>query len=121
LDWRLALDLAAIATAQPISLSRWLAAAEPRARAFAESFSLEVVQLESLLAAYDSQTRRAAIFGHPLWRRDEAYWVEEQVIAADEIAAAREVASVEMYDMLTLIRYPSVPAAWLTARDVPVA
>ena len=106
-----------MASGQPLPLSRWLDGADARVSAFAGAFGLEPLSLGILRGAYDPETRRAAIFSHPLWRRDDAFWVEEQVEAADQVAAEREVSAIEMFDLLTLTRYPSVPAAWLTARD----
>jgi DEAD/DEAH box helicase domain-containing protein len=117
LDWRLALDLAAVAAGEKLPLFRWIDRAERRVIAFSEAFEFKPLALQRLWGSYDAGTGRVAIFGHPLWRRDEPFWVEEQIVAADEAAAQHDISAIEMYDLLTLIRYPSAPAAWLTGRS----
>jgi len=85
LDWRLALDVAELAAGRELTLNRWLADAPRLARNFVEAFggALEgaVVVEDAELVALRAGTK-AAVIGHPLWRREEQLWTPEQEAAA---------------------------------------
>lgn len=116
LDWRLALDMAALAAGEQLPLDRWLANTETLVRAFSANFGYEPLQLGTLWGAYSQDAHKAVIFGHPLWRTEPAWWTSEQVEAEGEALAQRNSPQVGASDMLTLLRYPGKPAAWLNAR-----
>ncbi|MEK6438958.1 DUF1998 domain-containing protein [Pseudonocardia sp. T1-2H] len=72
LDWRLALDMLAIAAGEQLPFELWQA----RGRALAESLTaIEGVDLEhhtivNVPVIADGRTGRAVALGHPLWRRE---------------------------------------------------
>jgi DEAD/DEAH box helicase domain-containing protein len=113
LDWRLALDMADMAAGEALPLHRWLPAAARLVPAFCSSdlTGLDAFEVEGLWAAFDAQSTTAAIFGHPLWRTDEAYWVPEQVLAQLAAAERRGSTRTVAVDLLTLTRYPGRVAA----------
>jgi DEAD/DEAH box helicase domain-containing protein len=85
LDWRLALDVAELAAGRELTLNRWLADAPRLAMNFVEAFGgaldgASVVQGGDLVAL--STGTKAAVIGHPLWRREEKLWTPEQQAAA---------------------------------------
>ncbi len=112
LDWRLALDVAELATGTSLTVDRWLGRAESLATAFVNAFDLEALEADVLMAARDPASGRVAFFGHPLWRLDEGYYTEEQARAH---GAAKKVtsASVRAFDLATLARAPQNIFAWL--------
>jgi DEAD/DEAH box helicase domain-containing protein len=116
LDWRLGLDLAEVAAGRPLSLARWLPFGEPTVRAFAEGFALAPLRLGELSGAKGEESGRVAFFGHPLWRLDEPYWVEQQVIASELARRDHQATDVRAFDLHTLLRFPQDVAAWLVPR-----
>ena len=85
LDWRLALDVAELASGGQLSTDRWLGQADRLAEQFVKAYhgALEGVAVRSAGSLLTVQTRsRAVIIGHPLWRRDEQFWNEAQAQAA---------------------------------------
>ena len=73
LDWRLALDMIDLARGLPLSLSRWELGRQMQA-AFMDSFGKTVrlhrSEFGPLPAIFNPETRRLALFGHPLWRTE---------------------------------------------------
>lgn len=115
LDWRLALDLADLAAGGDLSPQRWFGRAEGEVQNFAEAFHLIPMALGPLHGAMDVMTGRVAFFGHPLWRLDEDYWLEEQVEARDAAAGMSAVREIGAFDLLTLLRYPQNVVSWLVS------
>jgi DEAD/DEAH box helicase domain-containing protein len=115
LDWRLALDLADLASGQPLSLRRWSAGADARLAAFCDGFGFRREVVGGLHAAQHPASKRVALFGHPLWRHDEAFWVEEQAEAAEEARSRLGASEVAARDLMELIRWPGAAATWLYA------
>jgi DEAD/DEAH box helicase domain-containing protein len=112
LDWRLALDVAELASGVALDADRWLGRAGQLRRAFVEAFDLEPIDVGDLTGAQDRETGRIAFFGHPLWRLDEAYYTEEQA-RAHAAAAKTTSAPVRAFDLMTLARVPQNVFAWL--------
>jgi DEAD/DEAH box helicase domain-containing protein len=109
LDWRLGLDLAELSSGKPLTLGRWLGRAEEEARTFIAAFrpalpDLERVQLGPLWGVSSAARGRAVFFGHPLWRLDQAYFVDAQRAAVD--AARRLGVEARPIDLFTLRRTP---------------
>jgi DEAD/DEAH box helicase domain-containing protein len=115
LDWRLGLDLAAVATGEQLPLHRWLDRAREDVTAFAEAFDVTPLELGSLWGVQDAHTRRVAFLGHPLWRLDQAYWVSAQVEAADLARREHGATSVQPFDLHTLTRWAHNVIAWLVS------
>jgi DEAD/DEAH box helicase domain-containing protein len=113
LDWRLALDVADLAVGHSLTISRWLGRAEPNVHTFATAFNVVPLHLGELWGAVEESTGRVAIFGHPLWRRDEAYWVDEQVDAADLAIQNHGATEVAAFDLHVLGRAPQNVFAWM--------
>lgn len=113
LDWRLALDVAELAAGRSLTADRWLTDAERGVGAFAAAFSVQPVHLGQLWGAKEETTGRVAVFGHPLWRRDEAYWVDDQVDSADLATQEHGADGVGAFDLHTLSRAPQNVFAWM--------
>ena len=113
LDWRLGLDLAELAAKRPLREERWLSRGEATAAAFAEAFQTRALSLEGLPAVIDDSTKRLAFFGHPLWRLDDAYHSEAQILAMDAAHNGLGATEVKAFDLYTLTRWPQDVFAWL--------
>ena len=113
LDWRLGLDLAEVAAGRPLSVSRWLPLAHPAVVTFAGGFALTPISLGNLWGAKEERSGRVAFFGHPLWRLDTAYWVEDQVIASELASLNHGASHVRAFDLYTLLHFPQEVAKWL--------
>jgi DEAD/DEAH box helicase domain-containing protein len=77
LDWRLALDVAELATGARLRTKRWLNLVPAAATAFAAAYGealdgCDVREVDDLFAI--CANGRAVVVGHPLWRRDEQHW-----------------------------------------------
>lgn len=88
LDWRLALDVAELASGRALSTDRWFAQSQRLAEQFVDAYGgaledLTILSAGSLLVL--TASGRAAVIGHPLWRHDEQMWTEEQAGAAAEL------------------------------------
>ena len=111
LDWRLALDVAALAAGLPLPPDRWLTRAEHQADLFVRAYSQALpcrVELASGLHAIirrDNQT--AVVLGHPLWMHDEKYLNAEQAEAYDIVRSDLGVPKVTISDLWVLDRIPT--------------
>jgi DEAD/DEAH box helicase domain-containing protein len=110
LDWRLALDTAALAAGRPLSSQRWASRSEALSRAFVEAFgsavACEVVVVGAGLVAVIRRDRAAGVvLGHPLWRQDAAHLNHAQAVALDELSVLG-VPMPQMSDPWTLQRHP---------------
>jgi len=94
LDWRLALDVAELASGARLSTSRWLGRAERLAANFvaaynsAMSCTIEPVG-DDLLALVRVDRERGVVLGHPMWRHDEAHFNNQQAEAYDTLQGRR--------------------------------
>jgi DEAD/DEAH box helicase domain-containing protein len=117
LDWRLALDMVELAKGQEISLRRWISRAHREARSLVVSLrregDLESTDVAGLPAVYSRSTRRAAIFGHPLWRNESPWWVEQQVEADIAVREIEGISAVRAFDFLALTRGSLEVFKWL--------
>lgn len=91
LDWRLALDVAELAAGGQLQTERWLDGAEAQARTFQDAYGgaldgVDVLSSAGPLVALRSG-KKAAVVGHPLWRREEEMWTSEQVTTTRELRA----------------------------------
>jgi DEAD/DEAH box helicase domain-containing protein len=115
LDWRLSIDMAELAAGRPLQKDRWLVPAQAEVERFVKGFGqgLRAVEVGGLWAATSEQTGHTAFFGHPLWRLDEAFWVDEQIDAAEAIVSdGREAGA---FDLYSLARTPQDAFRWLVA------
>jgi DEAD/DEAH box helicase domain-containing protein len=111
LDWRLAIDVATLASGRELDTSRWLDRAAPLARIFAQAYSsalpCEVVMLGAgLVAIVRNDRKRGAIVGHPLWRREQSHFNSVQAEAHEELADMGAEA-ITMTDPWVLQRIPA--------------
>ena len=117
LDWRLALDLAQLAKGDSLPAERWLSRGESIAGSFVAAFGehtkFEPVRTGGLHGVASPLAGRAAVFGHPLWRSEPAYFVESQRTADSQLRSERGVQEVRFFDLRTLQRDPAKVFAWL--------
>jgi DEAD/DEAH box helicase domain-containing protein len=78
LNWRLALDVADLAIGGSVKLSRWMDRAPMLVAHFCRAFSSAVQLTPGITSAglhyvASGNDRKVVLFGHPLWRRDDAY------------------------------------------------
>src|SRR5262249_34006836 len=88
LDWRLALDLAEIASGVQPDIARWLSAGADAAQYLVTAFGKTGIALETkivgpLAGVYAPSENRIVVFSHPLWRNEEPFWAQEQSSARD--------------------------------------
>jgi DEAD/DEAH box helicase domain-containing protein len=112
LDWRLALDVANLASGAALDTTRWLRRAEPLAVSFTKAFSAAVPCTirevgDGLLAIVRADMARGVIVGHPLWRHDQAQFNSVQAEAFDELLSEIGVAEASMTDVWVLERIPA--------------
>jgi DEAD/DEAH box helicase domain-containing protein len=117
LDWRLALDIADVASGRPLETQRWLDRGHDLVKhfvaAFGEATSLEPVDLKGVHGVIDRGRSRAAFFGHPLWRGDVRYFTEPQAEADLLLRRDFGMSEIRAFDLLTLDREPHDVFAWL--------
>lgn len=116
LDWRLALDMAEIARGRELVQSRWFDMGPVLAREFVEAFAYPGLRVEiaaGLVCVVAPDRRRAVVVGHPLWRRDEDYWLPEQVDARDSLPDG--IDEVRMTDPFEMRRAPQNIYTWLVS------
>lgn len=117
LDWRLALDLVQVARGGPMPLERWISRGKEMTDGFLGAFggspAHEHIVAGELHGVYAPTARRAALFGHPLWRAQQKYLVDRQKIAASRVRASQNVEAIRFFDIATLQRYPARVYAWL--------
>jgi DEAD/DEAH box helicase domain-containing protein len=114
LDWRLALDVAELASGVSLTSERWLSRSQPLVSSFVKAFDLQQIALGDLIGARDPASQRIAFFGHPLWRVDEAYYTSEQS-RAQALAKKETTAEVRAFDLMTLARASQNVFAWLVS------
>lgn len=108
LDWRLALDVAEMASGSGLTTERWLGKAEGTAERFLMAYS-EALEHAVTLRAAGSLTAlvtqsKAVVLGHPLWRRDIDGWNERQHEAHSTLVSDGKL--VVMSDVRALSRRP---------------
>lgn len=108
LDWRLALDVAELASGLPLTTSRWLdrsvSLAEGLAVTFRDVARLEVGRSGGLTTLIVPSARKTVVIGHPLWGRLPGTLSPEQEKAIEAVAATGMTA--ELLDVRTLTRSP---------------
>lgn len=112
LDWRLALDVAALAAGSKLDSSRCLSRSELLASAFVRGFGqavpCEVLETRTgLLSIVTSDRSKGAVIGHPLWRHDRESLNEIQSFAFAELEGELGVDQVHLTDTWVLERIPS--------------
>ena len=117
LDWRLALDLARLANGDALPTELWLSRGESMVGSFVAAFGgftdFDAVTANGLRGVVSPQANRAAVFGHPLWRSDPAYYVEAQRAADAKLKTEFTVQEVRFFDLRTLQKHPARVFAWL--------
>lgn len=111
LDWRLALDVATLASGLPLPTHRWFSEAERKAdqfvTAYAEALPCDVVRVGDLFAVVRNDRSAAVVLGHPLWLHDEKFLNESQAESFEEIRSSFGVRKVSMSDLWVLDRIPA--------------
>jgi len=120
LDWRLAVDLAEAAAGKGLNLERWLAGAADQVESFIEAYgqvdeslNQERIELANLQGIRSPAANRIVILGHPLWRRNDAYYVSEQREGLNEAYRLYPNDEVVFSDLYTLRRRSDQIAAWV--------
>ena len=118
LDWRLALDVLDLVRDGVLDESRWFAEAPRLVQRFVEGNltlgGVERFEWAGLQGVFVAESRRAAVFGHPLWRVSTD---DHDPRFSDAFArATQEVgpSTMQAFDLFTLTRNPGVPLGWLT-------
>lgn len=110
LDWRLALDMAALAAGEKLPLHRWFSRAPHNAdvfvRAYGGALPCHVRRVGELVAVVRDDQRRAVLFGHPLWLHSQNFFNEIQADATDILQTDHSIADVQMSDLFVLDRMP---------------
>lgn len=117
LDWRLALDMLDLAAGQLLDQERWTGPASSLAAALARTPALALVSgttSNGLAYLADSRKSKAVLLGHPLWRQDLAYAVEDQVLGIDLLEHDHGIKQVHVVDVFTATRRPLAVLKCLT-------
>jgi DEAD/DEAH box helicase domain-containing protein len=101
LDWRLALDMVALALGGSPSLARWTERSRVVADALADAFALESTELAGLPAIQHPGSGRSVVLGHPLWSSRDHELETQQAEARREAPGA-----CELLDPVTADRAP---------------
>lgn len=124
LDWRLALDLAEIASGAELRTDRWLRNAQTQVESFIDAYASvdeeldhEPVALGLLQAVRSGSAGRIAVFGHPLWRREQEYFVEPQREAFEVGAAQFPGEEMRYFNLRELRRDSDSIAVWINGVD----
>lgn len=111
LDWRLALDVAALAAGEKLPVDRWFSRgpllAESFVQAYREAVSCHVEEVAGLLAIVRDDRRGAVLLGHPLWLHQPAFFNEAQADAYDILRTDIGVPHVGVSDLYVLHRMPA--------------
>ncbi len=111
LDWRLALDVVALAAGESLPTERWLRRGRDLTnlfvRAYEQSIPCRVEAAGGLHAIVTEDSNSAVILGHPLWIHDARYFNEVQAEAYDIVRSDLGVSSVTMSDLWVLDRIPA--------------
>lgn len=108
LDWRLALDVAALAAGLPLPTDRWLSRAPHLAdvfvRAYHDAVPSHVEVVGDLHAIVRDDGKAAVILGHPLWMHADAHLNEVQAESFDIVRTDLGVPNVAVSDLYVLDR-----------------
>jgi DEAD/DEAH box helicase domain-containing protein len=108
LDWRLGLDVAALANGDSLPLERWLGQGADRALRFVRAYqaegTLEVEEVAGLPAIMRRDRTKAVLLGHPLWLHNPAFLNEQQAEAYDVLTTDLGVGKVIVSDLYVLDR-----------------
>jgi DEAD/DEAH box helicase domain-containing protein len=111
LDWRLGLDVAALAAGHSLPTERWLnrgrVLTERFTRAFSGALPCHVENLADLHAIVRDDLRVAVVLGHPLWIHDERFLNIQQAEAYETVRSELNVDRVVMSDLWVLDRIPA--------------
>lgn len=111
LDWRLALDVAALAAGLQLPTGRWFERAgvltERFARAFHDAVPCHVDVANGLHTVIRDDLAAAVVLGHPLWMHDERYLNDLQAEAYDIVRSDLGVPRVVVSDLWVLDRIPA--------------
>jgi len=111
LDWRLALDMAALAAGLPLPTDRWLSRADHLTslfiRAYEQALPCRVETVGDLRAIILSDDRAAVVLGHPLWMHDDRYLNDTQAESYDILRSDLGIRKVIVSDLWVLDRIPA--------------
>ena len=110
LDWRLGLDVVDLALGQELDVMHWASRTDLLIRSFIAGYGQHLKvsgdHVNGIPAILTSEGRGAAVlFGHPLWRHDEANWNPEVRRAVTELRG-RGISMVAVSDTFVLDRTP---------------
>jgi DEAD/DEAH box helicase domain-containing protein len=123
LNWRLALDMAEIATGSQLRTERWLGWAPELVETFVSSYQHpgEVDHEQHVFGALQSvrslSCRRSVLFIHPLWLENEDHLVAAQQEARDELLRSHPQDEVRFVDLYSLQQNPDPIAAWVNGHS----
>jgi DEAD/DEAH box helicase domain-containing protein len=111
LDWRLALDVAALATGLPLPTDRWLSRSAHLAalfvRAYEQALPCRVEATGQLHSIVTQDSRSAVVLGHPLWLHDPRFMNDMQAEAYDIARSDLGAPKVVLSDLWVLDRIPA--------------
>jgi DEAD/DEAH box helicase domain-containing protein len=121
LDWRLALDVATLASGLPLQTDRWLQRAASMTdlfvRAYEQALPCRVVVAGDLHAIVRQDDQAAVVFGHPLWIHDPRFLNSAQAESYDIVRTDLNVPKVIVSDLWVLDRIPAKVFGLLRGSD----
>lgn len=111
LDWRLALDVTALAAGLALPTHRWLERSDRLSglfvRAYDQALPCRVEAAGDLLALVRNDGKAAVVLGHPLWIHDEKFLNDVQAESYDVVRSDLGVEKVSISDLWVLDRIPA--------------
>ena len=118
LDWRLALDVLDLVRDGELDESRWFAEAGQLVRSFVDGNlglgRVEQFEYGGLHGVLVPDSKRAIVFGHPLWRLAAPYHNPQLAEAFAQADQKIGPSAMQAFDLFTLARNPGAPLSWLT-------
>jgi DEAD/DEAH box helicase domain-containing protein len=117
MDWRLGLDVAALAMGEDLDPVRWFVDIHDRIERFLTAYrahrSLIWGEISGLPYIATANKSSAIILGHPLWMQSGAHLNDVQQSAGAELESTLGISSIRFSDPFTLQRSHSRIMAWL--------
>ncbi|SFR11758.1 DEAD/DEAH box helicase domain-containing protein [Lentzea waywayandensis] len=108
LDWRLALDMLALAAGDALATDRWFVRGHMLARGFVSTNETDLAahNVDGIPVVLNTRNERAVALGHPLWRREPHLLNEKQHSTAEHVKERLGASTVLWSDPYEMDRLP---------------
>ena len=116
LDWRLSLDMLDLMAGEELQSRRWFDFGFDVLKGLSatELMSIQIDRHElGVPFAFNPESGKSVVLGHPLWQRDEDAAVETQIVVLDDIEAEFGARGITQSDPFEVSRQPLALLRWL--------